>query len=575
VRRPRIDRPRDGWYNPGPAGVYAIFTVRFLPEDRTVDLDAPTDVFCAAAACGILLEQPCGGMTRCGRCRVRIVGGAAAPSDADREVLDPAELADGWRLACALTVNRQATIEVPEGAGAFAPKGFGAAARPAADRVPAVAPATGFGGPHVGLAVDIGTTTLAAALVDLGTGNDIAAGSCLNPQAKFGADVMSRIHAAGGGEAARLSILAAARSGLAALVGELLREAGVAGRDVAAAVVVGNPTMLHLWYGEDPSSLGVAPYLGRWTAALHIEARRVGLPIEPASPVYVLPAVRSHVGADAVAASVAVGLDRGDAPALLIDLGTNSEIVLGIGARVFAASTAAGPAFECGGISCGMRAADGAIDSLHLDPNGHWSLHVIGGGPPRGVCGSGLLDAVAELVRVGVIEPGGCMRGADQARGVVPEPLVARLKSADGRRRTTLVEAGPENREISLRAADVRQLQLAIAAVRAGIEVLCAEAGLASEALQTVFVAGTFGQFVRKASLLRLGLLPPVGPERVRAVGNAAGAGAVLALLDQRVRDRAERLAASATYVELAGRIDYQDELARCLRFPAALGGTR
>lgn len=507
-------------------------------------------------------------MTRCGRCRVRIVGSAAAPSDADREVFDPAELADGWRLACALTVSGQTTIEVPEGAGAIAPKGFGAAARPGADRVPAVAPAPGFKGPSVGLAVDIGTTTLAAALVDLDTCSEIGAGACLNPQAAFGADVMSRIHAAGGGEAARLSILAAARSGLASLVAGLLREAGIAGEAVAAAVVVGNPTMLHLWYGEDPSSLGVAPYLGRWAAALHTEARRVGLPVEPSAPVYVFPAVRSHVGADAVAASVAVGLDLGSAPALLIDLGTNSEIVLGTGARVFAASAAAGPAFECGGISCGMRATDGAIDSLHLDPNGHWSLHVIGGGPPRGVCGSGLLDAVAELVRVGVIEPSGYMRRADQASAMVPEPLAAGLKSTEGRRRATLVEAGQENREISLQAADVRQLQLAIAAVRAGIEVLCAEAGLASDALQTVFVAGTFGQFVRKASLLRLGLLPPVAPERVRAVGNAAGAGAVLALLDQRVRDRAERLAASATYVELAGRSDYQDALARYLRFP-------
>jgi uncharacterized 2Fe-2S/4Fe-4S cluster protein (DUF4445 family) len=526
-------------------------------------------VFYAAAACGILLEQPCGGLSRCGRCRVRVAGGVVAPSDADRDVLGPDELEDGWRLACALTVSETVTIEVPPETGTFAPKGFGTAARPDADRIPVVAPAAGQGGPRVGLAVDIGTTTLAAALVDLDAGEEIASRSCLNPQAEFGNDVVSRIHAAGAGDMARGRMLAAVRRGLATLVGGVLRDAGLSEPDVAAATVVGNPAMLHLWYGEDPSSLGVAPYLGRWTAARHAQARQVELPVAPAAPVYVFPSVRSHVGADAVAAAVAVGLDRGRAPALLIDLGTNSELVLGDGTRVFAASTAAGPAFECGGIACGMRAADGAIDALHLEPDGRWSVHVIGGGPPRGVCGSGLLDAVAELVRVGVIDPSGRMRGAEQARGAVPDPLIARLRSANGRRRTTIVEAGFGGREISLQAADVRQLQLAIGAVRAGIEVLCAEAGLMVDALQTVFVAGTFGQYVRKASLLRLGLLPPVQPERVRTVGNAAGAGAVLALLDQRVRDRAERLAAGATYVELAGRIDYQDALARSLRFPA------
>jgi uncharacterized 2Fe-2S/4Fe-4S cluster protein (DUF4445 family) len=215
-----------------------------------------------------------------------------------------------------------------------------------------------------------------------------------------------------------------------------------------------------------------------------------------------------------------------------------------------------------------MRAAEGAVDALHLEPDGHWSAHVIGDRAPRGICGSGLLDAVAELLRVGVIEPSGYMRTAGQARGSVPEALLARL-SGDGERRRTVIVAGVgDARGISLDAADVRQLQLAIGAVRAGIDVLCADAGISSRDLQAVFVAGTFGQYVRKASMLRLGLLPPVAPERVHTVGNAAGAGAVLALLDRRVRDRAERLAARAHYVELAGRIDYQEALTRSLRFP-------
>ena len=452
---------------------------------------------------------------------------------------------------------------------ASAPKGFGAAVGPDPARVPVLAPVAGTGRARVGVAIDIGTTSLAAALVDLASGAELAAASLPNPQAAFGADVMSRIHAGGGDEARRRPVVAAVRLGLATLTGRLIRDAGLSDQDVVAAAVVGNPAMLHFWYGEDPWSLGVAPYEGRWTAAVHTQARVVELPIDPAAPVYILPCVRSHVGADAVGAAVAVGLDVIGSPALLIDLGTNSEIVLAAGDRIFAASTAAGPAFECGGISCGMRAAEGAIDALRLEPDGRWSVHVIGNVPPRGMCGSGLLDAVAELLRAGAIEPSGRMRGADEVTGIVPDGLADRLSPAGERRRTAIVDATGASPGVSLEAADVRQLQLAIGAVRAGIEVLCAAAGITAAGLQAIFVAGTFGQYVRKASLLRLGLLPPVAPERVRTVGNAAGGGAVLALLDQRFRDRAEQLAARATYVELAGRADYQEALTRSLHFPA------
>jgi uncharacterized 2Fe-2S/4Fe-4S cluster protein (DUF4445 family) len=527
----------------------------------------PTDAFCAAAACGILLDQPCAGLSRCGRCRVRVVEGAAAVTDADREVLDPAEIRDGWRLACSLTVSDSATVVVQGTASTVASKGFGTVVRPDPSRVPLAFARQGSGRRTPGLALDIGTTSLAAALVDLASEEEVATASALNPQAEFGADVMSRIHAAGSDEGRR-RLVSAVRRGIAGLTSRLLREAGLAGGEVVAASVVGNPAMLHLWCDVDPGGLGVAPYEGRWTAAVHARARDMELPIDPAAPVYAFPSVRSHVGADAVAAAVAVGLDRVAAPALLIDLGTNSEIVLSDGGRIFAASTAAGPAFECGGISCGMRAAEGAVDALRLQPDGLWSVHVIGDRAARGVCGSGLLDAVAELVRAGAIDPSGYLRDASQARGLVPDSLLGRLGLPGAPRRAVILPAQLDAGDISLTAADVRQLQLAVGAVRAGIEVLCAAAGVEASRLQTVFVAGTFGQYVRKASILRLGLLPAVPPDRVLTVGNAAGAGAVLALLDQRVRSRAERLVADANYVELAGRMDYQEALARSLRFP-------
>jgi uncharacterized 2Fe-2S/4Fe-4S cluster protein (DUF4445 family) len=480
-----------------------------------------------------------------------VAGSAAEVSEADEETLSSEDLHAGWRLACTLTLRGAAVIEVPSAARSIPLKGFGVEAAPDASRVPIAALGPPDGRIRLGLAVDIGTTSLAAALVDLCTGGVVHTGSVRNPQAAFGADVMSRIHAAGKDATSRQPLVEAVRLGVADLAGRLIRGAGASAADVVAATVVGNPAMLHLWYGEDAWGLGVAPYVGRWTAAIDARAEAVGLPLEAQVPVYVLPCVKSHVGADAVAAALAVGMDTRDSPALLIDLGTNSEIVLSDGDRVFAASTAAGPAFECGGITCGMRAEEGAIDALRLEPDGRWSVHVIGGVRPKGLCGSGLLDAAAELLRAGMMDRGGSLRGT-------------------GRRTVAIAEAGDGSRAISLAATDVRQLQLAIGAVRAGIDVLCADAGLAAPDLESVFVAGTFGQYVRKASMLRLGLLPPVPPERVRTVGNAAGAGAVLALVDRRVRGRADDLAGRVRYVELAGRPDYEDALMRSLRFPAA-----
>jgi uncharacterized 2Fe-2S/4Fe-4S cluster protein (DUF4445 family) len=530
-----------------------------------VSLGGPTDLFQAAASCDILLEQPCAGTSACGRCRVRVIEGAAAPSREDVEALSRAELQGGWRLGCALTLTAPATIEVPRTSRAVPAKAFGSDTDPAPDRLPVIVlPEPSAAGPWA-LAVDIGTTTLAAALVNLRSGRVDASRTSLNPQAERGADIMSRIHFAGGGDANRGLLESAVRGGIAALAARMTAELGIDPAEIVAAAVVGNPTMLHLWYGADPSGLGVAPYLGLWTAALHRQAQEVELPIAPSAPVYVLPCIRSHVGADAVAASVAVGIDTAREMCLLVDLGTNSELVLGNVRGALAASTSAGPAFECGGISCGMRAGDGAIDAMHLEPDGRWSVHVIGNAPPAGICGSGLLDAVAELLRVGLLDETGYLRAGHELGVGVPEGLVRRLGLQSGRRSVAIVEdtGGPS---MALLATDIRQLQLATGAIRAGIDILCAEAGVDPEDLASVFVAGAFGGFVRKRSLLRLGMLPDVPAERVQPVGNAAGLGARLALLDTRFR--VERMGRLTRYVELAGRADYQDALTRRLRFP-------
>lgn len=485
-----------------------------------------------------------------------------------------AELDHGWRLGCALTLRRDTAIDVPQPARSGAAKSFGGDDDVDAERVPPVEIDSIAPSGHAvwGAAIDLGTTTLAAALVCLGDGRIGVARSMLNPQAAHGADVIARIHVAGRDQASRERLTAAVRRGIAELVEGMAHELKAPRDEVVSAAVVGNPTMLHLWTGADPSGLGVAPYQGLWTGAVHTRAEEVGLPILAAAPVYVMPCIRSHVGADAVAAAVATGLDASDRAALLIDLGTNSELVLKSPSGTFAASAAAGPAFEGMGISCGMRAGEGAIDALHLEPDGRWSVHVIGGKAPVGLCGSGLFDAVAELLRVGAIDEGGYLRTGSELGAGVGDALANRIEVRNARRAVTLVEregAAP----IALEATDIRQIQLASGAIRAAIEILCGEARVAPADLASVFVAGAFGGFVRKRSLIRLGMLPGVAAERVRAVGNAAGLGARLALLDRRVRDRAERLASLTAYVELAGRADYAEALTRSLRFPGAAAG--
>jgi uncharacterized 2Fe-2S/4Fe-4S cluster protein (DUF4445 family) len=606
------------------------FTVRFLPDDRVHTTAGPVDLYLAAAAAGILVEQPCGAQGTCGRCRVRVVQGNVPPVEADREQLTAAELAEGWRLGCHLTLAADATIEVPSVTRSQAGKSFGPEVLPAGPREPVVlvhrlvlpspgreegpvssydrlcaalgestrpptTPAAladlgrlaGNPGPstawleertllaaclgHVpagfGLAVDIGTTSLAAALIALDDGAVTASASCLNPQVSLGADVIARIkhsseHPDGGENLARL-----VRGGLASLVGDLLGEVGCRARDVVTAAVAGNPTMLQAWAEVPLAGLGTAPYAALWSLDQHWRAVDVGLPIHPGASVYVFPMIRSHVGGDAVAAAVASEFDLGRGTRLLVDLGTNCEVIVGCGDRVVATSAAAGPAFEGVSIRCGMRAAPGAIDVVSLEPTGDVRLHVVGDRPAAGLCGSALIDLVAELLRVGMLTPSGYLRRPNELPSSA-QPFAGRLTEIQGQ--AAFLVTGPDEgaaRDVLLTARDVRELQLAKGSTLAAITLACRSLGIDPADLQDVLVAGAFGNFLRKASIARMRLVPPVEPERIRFVGNAAGVGARLALIDRRVRARAAALARRAEYLDLATHQDYQDTFMRTLSF--------
>jgi uncharacterized 2Fe-2S/4Fe-4S cluster protein (DUF4445 family) len=533
------------------------YQVRLLPEDRRWIGEDPVPLSLAAAACDILVEQPCGGRAGCGRCRVRLVDGGPPADAMDAEALGSESVAAGWRLGCRLMLDGDAVIDVPPASRVVAHKTFGGddlfrdGFEPAAD--------AGYG-----VALDVGSTTLAAAVVDLATGNVAGMASALNPQVRFGGDIMARIAFARGRPDGSRELHQVLLTAVDEVVMRAGMAAGVALAEILEVAVVGNPTMAHALQGLPVESLGVAPYQGENYGGWDGPAEALGLGL-PGAHVFILPGVRAHVGSDAVAAMVAADMDRSVRPRLLLDLGTNTEIVVGGPAGILCTSAAAGPAFEGGAIRQGMRAVPGAIDQVRITPDGRLLVRVIGGRPPVGLCGSGLVDAVAELLRVGVVEPSGRLLPAVEAASRLPADLAGRLLDAGGEAVVRLAD-GPV--PILLTAGDVRALQLVKGSIGAGIRLLLDEAGLGVGDLEEVVLAGAFGNYVGAGSARALGLIPPVDPGRVTFAGNAAGAGARLALVDRRARERAGRIAREARFVELAGRADYEAVFVEMLRFP-------
>lgn len=416
-----------------------------------------------------------------------------------------------------------------------------------------------------GVAFDIGTTTLGASLVDLTTGAELAFAAAANPQAAFGGDLMSRLGHAFAPEGRR-ELQSRVLEALNSLIQRLAQKAAADPAEIGAATIVGNTAMHHLFLGLEVEQLGLAPYVPAATGALTFPARQVGLAIQPAATVYMLPCVAGFAGSDLAACLLATRLWESDTPRLVIDLGTNGELLLGDRHGVLACSAPAGPAFEGGAISQGMRATAGAIQSVWpvTGPRGaDLAVDVIDNAEPSGLCGSGLVDAVAALLDTSLLDPGGRMR-TDPAG--LPPGLGQRLTTAVGGAAVRL--AGP----VVLTQKDVRQLQLAKGAIRSGADVLLAERGIAPDDLAEICLAGTFGNYIREESALAIGLLPPVPAERVRPIGNAAAAGARLALISRVARESLEREVARVRHVPLATRPDYQDVFIEATSFPRRAG---
>ncbi len=408
-----------------------------------------------------------------------------------------------------------------------------------------------------GLALDLGTSTVAAYLLELEGGTEIGSRAAQNQQAAFGADILSRIaYAQQGSDSSRQELRAAAQTTVNELIEALLGEADLKAEHVVQAVVVGNPTMLHLLVGANVASLGQAPFAPLWQRWLTLKAVDLGLTLNPAARVALLPSISGYVGADVVAGLLACGVHETERPTLYLDLGTNGEIVLACSTHMVACSAAAGPAFEAVGISCGMPALEGAVDHVEIDHEVHCST--IGGDEPRGLCGTGLTDAVAELLRNGILDPSGRMTPPGGE-------LTAHVEGEGNERRFMLTRG---RHPVYVSQADVRKLQLAKAALRSAVEVLLEEAGITAQELHNVHLAGAFGAQMKPESLVRIGLLPEALADRVQAAGNAAGQGAKAVLADVRQARAARRLARRVAYLELASHSGFARRYVQAMHFP-------
>ncbi len=417
--------------------------------------------------------------------------------------------------------------------------------------------------PPLGAAVDVGTTTIVAYIVDLATGAIEATSSSLNPQSVHGADVIARIEYGRDAENGIGTLQREVIGTINLLVSGALDEMGASIGQLYEMTVVGNTAMHHLLLGIDPRYIAEAPYIPVVSQALTLYGHDVGIKMAPGGQVFVLPVVAGFVGADTVGVMTASDITSGGAT-LAVDIGTNGEIALWSGERLLCASTAAGPAFEGAKISQGMYASPGAISRVDL-VDGDLEVATIGDEPARGICGSALFDLIAVLLEVGAMDIQGRLV-VDTSE--LPEKIASRM-SGEGNKRRVLLASGDEAEgdAIYLTQPDIREIQLAKGALRAGMEVLLEEACLTSADLDAVLLAGAFGNHIRPESALAMGLLPDVPLETIRAVGNAAGAGAVMTLCSIDERSKSCKFAERTEHIELATSMSFNTKFMETMLF--------
>jgi uncharacterized 2Fe-2S/4Fe-4S cluster protein (DUF4445 family) len=579
-----------------------LFTIDFEPIGRRGECPGDQSLLDCARQLSVDIVSICGGIGNCECCKVQVIAGQVTKPTLEEEAsLTKEEIGQGYRLACqayplsavklhvppeSLTAPQRTQVEGlevdvrPESPvhGLDAHLSVPTLASPVSDdsnlwqsldlpvgeidfRVQQTLPKKlrdlnwsvrvalreneiialdAPGTRWLGLAVDIGTTKIAGYLVDPETGKTLASKGLMNPQISYGEDVISRIVAASKSEENALKLQALLSDALNQLAADLCAEINANPSHIAEAVVVGNTAIHHLFLRLPVKQLGLAPYIPAMRAALDIKARELGLKIAPGAYVHLLPNIAGYVGADHVAMLLATRMAEVEKTTLAIDIGTNTEICLNHRGRMTSVSCASGPAFEGAHIKFGMRAAPGAIEHVRWSGD-RLEIQTIGGETPVGICGSGLLDVVAQLRLNQVLDRNGKL-------GATAHPLVRNLNGS-----TEFLLAEREDQgSITISQKDVRELQLAKAAIRLGIQALVSAQGITENDIEQVIIAGAFGTYINIESAITIGMLPALPLERFKQVGNAAGTGARLALISESQRAKAQEIARQDGYIELA-----------------------
>lgn len=503
---------------------------------------------------GIFVDNACSGKGICGKCKVKVLNGfLSEASETEKKVLKEQELEDGIRLSCLAEVTGDVEIALLQKerkhkvlTGGYIPE----FQRDVYE--------SGYG-----VAIDIGTTTVVTALIDLQTGKEIANASMINAQKHFGLDVLTRItYEYENPETGARELQEVIVKSINAMLGEVCQEAGVNRRDIREIDVAANCTMMHMLLGVDARSIGRAPYKPEFLNAQTLPAKEIGIEAGENTILYCLPQVSAYIGADIVAGAYVCEMQNAKGNVLFIDIGTNGEIVLASKGKLLCCSCAAGPALEGMNISSGMRATEGAVEDVEISEKGI-SLKVIGDQTPVGICGSGILAVLRELLKSGIVKKTGVFVKKDKLEETDYRYSMIRM---NGTKREFILKEEPE---LLITQGDVRQVQLAKGAILSGFTALCKKAGIQMEELDKVMIAGQFGAHLPADSLTGTGILPKVVEDKLVYVGNSSKTGAYMTLMSEKIKREMEELAEKMEYMELAETENYERIFTECMIFPS------
>lgn len=535
----------------------SVCKVTFLPQGITIRVPQNTTILEAAVLNKLPLESTCNGKGTCGKCLVKVSGTVNEPSSHEIGRLSEKK-SEGWRLACQTKILGTVTVTLPEVDTFHTVQSGEAREYPFDPMIREVYPSA-----HelFGLAIDIGTTSIVASLIDLKTNEkELLSTSCLNPQTQFGGDVITRITFAHQSPEDTQKLRQSVLNGINLLIEEMCTKKGIQPTQIHHATIAANTTMLHLLVGIDPISLALAPYNPIFVDYQEHSASELGIHMAPDALVSLLPSLSAFIGADILAGLIAIDFKKLTVPSLFIDIGTNGEIVANVKGKLVATSSAAGPALEGMNIHCGCRAEDGAISSVQLTENGIINIESIGTGKIKGLCGSGLVELVAELVKSQVITPSG--KFADPTE--LPDFLARHLIEYNEQ----LAFVVHSESMTILTQKDVRQVQLAKAAIAAAIEILFERLEVDLASVEHIFIAGAFGYHLKPEALKTIGLLPKGLDCPIHFVGNTAKEGARLCLCSKLALKEIQTLQKELVPLELSYAPEFMNHYVDQMGFP-------